>query len=225
MRAINFVFALLCVGVGARAEEKAPADSPMAEVRARASSRDVKIPEALVGRLEKEYKRFMSKQEGAAKDEVRRGMLNLNLEFTRVGASNALAENTRVRLPTGGGVVDLADIVSPLRGGFRLRMVAKTEEGGEPVSTRVFFVSRAKERVVGGEAFGDGCHRYMEITNKYHKRWEHEGLNLLTADQRYVSVLGGTFLFVSFVKEALQVGIVSFTDSRYPELLCGDKTP
>ncbi|MGZ3723730.1 MAG: hypothetical protein ACXVA9_12395, partial [Bdellovibrionales bacterium] len=120
----------------------------------------------------------------------------------------------------GGGVVDLSEFVTPLRGGFSLKVVAKKEDGSEPSGLRVFFVSKAKVHRLDGDDYGAGCDKFMEITSYYHRKNGGRGFDLYTAGQRYLSVVGGTFVAVVFEKEALHVGSLTFLDSRYPELMC-----
>lgn len=193
----------------------------MSEHSARTSSRDVKIPSALVAKIESEYKAFLltSKEGSPKKEAIKRSLININAELTQK-SPGALHENTRVNMPTGGGVVDLSELVTPVRGAFRLKLNATKEDGSPLATSRVFFVSRSKRRILGGEEYGAGCNQFMEITSAFHKKWQTGGLDLYTADQRYLSVLGGTFIFTDFDKEALYVGSVTFTDSRHPDLMC-----
>lgn len=188
---------------------------------ARTSSRDVKIPRALVARIEREYKEHLAKLklEANAKDGIKRHLLNLGVELTAERAG-ALSEDVRVSTPTGGGVIDMAEFVTPLRGAFHARFVVKQEAQERPTTSRVFFVSQAKSRILGGEEYGAGCGKFMEITTRYNKKFSSKGFDLYSTDQRYLSVLGGTFVFVDYQPEALFVGSLTFTDSRYPNLLC-----
>ena len=71
---------------------------------------------------------------------------------------------------------------------------------------------------IDGDEFGAGCNKYMDITSFYHRKAR--GFDLYTAGQRYVSVMAGTFVAVVFEKEALYVGSLTFTDSRYPDVMC-----
>jgi hypothetical protein len=61
----------------------------------------------------------------------------------------------------------------------------------------------------------------MEITGYFDKKMDGAGFELYTADQRYLAAIGGTFIIVSFTKDALYVGSLGFEDSRYPDELCG----
>lgn len=232
MRAISFLCALLvslpvfASGGGGGEEKKedshqeshAPKEH-MSERSARMSSRDVKIPRALVTKLEKEYRDFLAKQQIILKDGIKRKLINVSAELTQKRPV-ALHENVRVLTPLGGGVIDLSEIVTPLRGGFNLKLLAYRDDGHELSALRVFFVSQAKPRILDGEEFGSGCGKFMEITSHYREKMSHSGFELFSTDRRYASVLGGTFVMVDFDKDALGVASVSFTDSRYPELFC-----
>jgi hypothetical protein len=189
------------------------------EPEAKASSRDIKIPRALVARIEREYKEFLKKQEAPDKETIERGLLNLSVEFTQ-DRKAALQDNALIVTPVGGGVIVLSDLVTPLKGAFRVKLTPSHGPDGAVALSRVYFISHAKTRKVAGEIYGDGCDKFMDITKAFESKWLGSGLEVYTADQRYLSVLGGTFLFVEFEKEELYAASVTFTDSRYPELLC-----
>jgi hypothetical protein len=203
-------------------EHKAPEKAFMTEKPAKQSSRDVRLPRPLVKRLEREYREFLNKLEVSSKESIKRGLLMLSVELTQE-KEGPLHEDVRVVTPPGGGVVDLADFVTPFLGAFRVRFNVAHDDGTVPLGMRVFFVSRAKTRNIGGEDYGAGCNQYMEITTKYYKKIDKQGIEAFTSAQRYVSVLGGTFVFISFEREAMRVGTISFTDSRYLDFLCEDK--
>ncbi|MGE0525759.1 MAG: hypothetical protein AB7G93_19220 [Bdellovibrionales bacterium] len=186
---------------------------------AKESSRDVRLPHALVARIEKEYKSYQEKLKAGVVPAIKRDLLNTSVELTQ-DRRGALHENTRIATPVGGGVVDLAEVVTPVRGAFHVKIVAKTDKDEPIEDLRVFFVSRGKKRRIAGQDFGAGCGKFMDITRYFHKRMADSGFDLYTADQRYVSVLAGTFVLVGFDPETLHVGSVSFTDSRFSDLLC-----
>ncbi len=191
----------------------------LSEHTARTSSRDVHVPRALVARVEKDYDSFLTSQGVITKTAVKRGLLNIRVDF-RQKRSGALHENARVVTPLGGGVVDLADLVAPVRGAFTAKIQAQHEDGKALDHWRVFYVSRAKRRTISGEFFGAGCDKWMEVTSFFNKSMKGDGFQLYTADQRYLSVIAGTFVVVSFAKEALSVASMTFTDSRYPQVMC-----
>lgn len=208
------VFAL-----AASANEHAPKESSHPETKsAKQSSRDVKVPKGLVARIEHDYREFL-KAEKVPDKGIQRKLLNLRVELSEKKHA-ALHEDAHIGTPLGGGVIDLADFVTPVRGAFQMKIRASGEKSDEAVPVKAYFVSRAKTRRIAGEQYGAGCDKYMEITNFFNRKMAGEGFQLYTADQRYVSVLGGTFVLVSFDKDALMVGSVTFQDSRFPELSC-----
>jgi hypothetical protein len=191
----------------------------LVERPARQSSRDVKIPRALVAKVEKEYRQFLSEHEISEKEELKRKLINVSVEMTQK-RHQALHENVRVNTPLGGGVIDMAEFVAPLKGAFFVKILPRDDEDKSVSGIRVFFVSHAKTRNIGPEQYGSGCDKFMEITSFFHKHMGKHGFEVYSTEQRYLSVLGGTFVLVAFGKEALHVGSVTFGDSRYPELTC-----
>jgi hypothetical protein len=191
--------------------------SDLAEHAARNSSRDVKVPRQLVHTLESEYRAFLDKNGVSEKEGLKRKLLNMSVDLTQKHPV-ALHENSRILTPLGGGVVDLCDYVTPLKGGFNLKINAKKEDGSDISGLRMFYVSNGKTRKVDGNEFGAGCDKYMEITSFFHRKGK--GFDLYTAGQRYLSVMAGTFVAVVFEREALYVGSLTFTDSRYPDVMC-----
>lgn len=193
-------------------------EEELASKAAKTSARDVKLPRALVNKIEKDYQEFL-KAEKIPEKPIKRKFLNTTIELTEKRHA-ALHENVRIVTPLGGGVIDLSEFVTPVRGAFDLKIMAGGEKPEEAVPVRVYFVSHAKTRVLAGESYGAGCDKYMEITQFFNHKMAQGGFPLYTADQRYLSVLGGTFVLVSFDKDALMVGSVRFEDSRFPELTC-----
>lgn len=193
--------------------------SGLAVRSAKQSSRDVKVPRALVTRLEKEYREYLKHNQWPDQESLKRKLLDVSVEL-RQERPAALHEDVRINTPLGGGIVDLAEFVTPLRGAFHLLIKPRAEKNEVLEGLRVFFVSHGKERRIDGEDFGAGCGKFMEVTSFFNKKMDGSGFDLYTAEQRYVSVVGGIFVMAAFSREALQVGSVSFTDSRFPELIC-----
>lgn len=193
--------------------------SELPEKAANLSSRDVKVPGVLVTRIEKDYREFLKANQLPDNAPIKRRLMNVALEL-RQKRPGALHEDVRVNTPLGGGVVDLVEFVTPLRGGFHVKIVPTHENHSEVSSLRVFFVSRAKSRQLDGEIYGAGCDKFMEITSLFREKMTGPGFEVYTADQRYVSVLGGVYILVAFENDALEVGSISIMDSRYPGLMC-----
>lgn len=211
--------ALFILGLSLSLSAFANEGAGFAEHTARTSSRDVLVPRALVARVEKDYDSFLAGLGVLNRTPVKRGLLNVRVDLTQK-RGGALHENARVVTPLGGGVVDLAELVTPVRGAFFAKIEAQHEDGKAPDHMRIFYVSRGKQRSLGGATFGSGCNTWMEITSFFKKTMYADGFQLYTADQRYLSVLAGTFVVVSFAKEALSVASLTFTDSRYPQVMC-----
>lgn len=215
MRPIDVAACLLwtCLSVPAYASDAAKLD----ERPSTSGSRDVKVPRSLVHKLEADYRAFLKANEVPGKEHINRKLMNMSVELTQK-RNAALHEDTRIVTPLGGGIVDLNEVVTPLRGSFNLKIMAQTEDGKAPENLKMYFISHAKRRKIDGSDYGTGCGKYMDVTG-YLKR-KPAGLELYTAGQRYLSVVGGTFVAVAFAKEGLNVGTITFRDSRYPELLC-----
>ena len=210
---------------GSRATEESARDTDrfasLTDHAARTSSRDVAVPTGLVTRVEKDYDSFLTQLGVITKLPYKRRLLNVRAELKQK-RPGALHENARVVTPLGGGVVDLADLVTPVRGAFTARILGWHEDGTALDNMRVYYVSRAKTRSISGESYGAGCDKWMEITTFFKKVMKGDGFQLYTADQRYLSVIGGTFVIIGLAKDAISVGSISFTDSRYSEVLCDD---
>lgn len=189
------------------------------ERQARLSSRDVRIPKSLTAKIEEEYRKFLVKNQVLSKEAVRRQLFNVSVEMV-AKRHGPLVENVRVTAPVGGGVVDLSEFVTPLRGSFTVKILATRENDAPITELHAYFVSRSHKRKIEDEEFGAGCNKYMDISSYFASKMAKGGFEVYTADQRYLSVLGGTFVLVGFEKEALYVGSLTFTDPRYPKLLC-----
>jgi hypothetical protein len=219
MRPIELLLALAVFSAHAEEPKAAPSAEGLAQRSAKQSSRDVKVPRRLVTLLEKEYREYLTHNQLPAQESLKRKLLDVSVEL-RQKRPAALHEEVRINTPIGGGVIDLADFVTPLRGAFQMQIKPSVDHEGAVEGLRVFYVSQAKERSVGGEDFGAGCGKFMEVTSYFTKKMAGAGFELYTAEQRYVSVVGGIFVLAAFAKDALQVGSVSFMDSRFPELTC-----
>jgi hypothetical protein len=195
------------------------AESPYKQYPAKQSSRDVKVPNRLVKTIETDYRTFMKTMKMPEGTAITRELLNVYVDLTQARAA-ALQENVRILTPVGGGVIDLQEFVTPLKGAFRARIVFERPRGEALKNIRVYYISRGERRNLDGDTFGAGCGRYFDITEYFNKKLTRDGVELFTADQRYVSVLAGTIVLVSFEREALHVGSVTFEDARYPALQC-----
>jgi hypothetical protein len=208
------LISLIFFALGSHADE-----SPYKQYPAKQSSRDVKVPNRLVKSIEADYRAYLKLMEIPEVTPITRELLNVYVDLTQARPA-ALQENVRILTPVGGGVIDLQEFVTPLKGAFRARIVFERQKGVDLKNIHVYYISRGERRNLDGEKFGAGCGRYFDITEYFKKKLTRDGVELFTADQRYVSVLAGTIVLVSFEKEALHVGSVTFEDGRFPALQC-----
>lgn len=193
------------------------------------TSRDFLIPRELRSEIEKLYLEFIRKENPKVvlSDEevlsrIPREFLDLEIYF-RADSPGVLSDQIKLALPRGGGEVDLKDYVKGTKGSFFMKFKVKRskEPDVDVAEPPIFYLSEAKTRKIAGEAFGSGCKKYMDVTKTLNKANQGEGFHLNATDQRYASVIGGTFYFVDFNPERkIYLAAVRFVDSRYPELFC-----
>jgi hypothetical protein len=129
-------------------------------------------------------------------------------------------QNYDVKIGTGGGTLDLKDVYPETKmGTFFLKVKYGSEM--DPKKTKIFFLSNSPKRENLG--FGSGCNRYFDITRYWNKSMKEEGIILNTVGLRHLSVLTGTFFFVSPFNGKLRLGRLSIKDSRHPELICSQE--
>jgi hypothetical protein len=127
---------------------------------------------------------------------------------------------TRIVTPPGGGAIDFADYVTPLKGGFHMKIQLEDEHHQPQPIAKVYFISESKAREIDHEKYGAGCGKYMDVTSYFNRQMKRNGFDLYTAEQRYVNVMRGTFILIAYTPEALQLASVAFLDSRYTKWDC-----
>jgi hypothetical protein len=120
----------------------------------------------------------------------------------------------------GGGILDLAEWVSGIRGDFHLAIQVVPEEGLDPKNVKVFFVSQAPSTEIEGRPWGMGCGKLADVTSFYHKVLSKKGLRLNSTGNRYLYAATGTLVFAVGSGENLHLTSFSVTDSRYQHSLC-----
>ena len=123
-----------------------------------------------------------------------------------------------ITLPRGGGQVDLAKFVRDQRGTFSVFF--EPEDQKEDKDLKVYFVSQAKKRKIDDEIWGAGCNKYMDLTAHVMGKPPLNGIEVNTTRNRHLSVLGGSFVFVS----GHQISQVGFTDTSQAQLFCTPTT-
>ncbi len=198
---------------------------PHLDAQAKMANRDVKVPRELISQIEQWFitseRRRDATRAGTDLEvlgTLKRRLMNFQVELTPK-SGNALEQGLRFKLPTGGGTIDLADFVPGTRGSFWVKMVI-SKEIVDLSDMKVFFLSESRKRTVLGEELGSGCGKLAEMTTWFTHDHANKALAVYVADQRYVSLLAGTWLFAAIAKNELHLGTISFTDSRYPFLLC-----
>jgi hypothetical protein len=178
-------------------------------------TRPTRVPRALIERVEREYRHETKRP---AEEPVKHELVAAVVDLTSI-KPGTLNDDARWLMAPGGGAFDFSGVVEGQPGSFNLKLSAR-DQAGEPVKfTHLYYVPRSKVRRLDGETFGDGCGKVFELTGAWRKRFAH-GIDLYTAGQRYLSTVGGTFLVAAFGEKVLQVAHVTFTDSRYPQLIC-----
>lgn len=146
---------------------------------------------------------------------------NVNLNFSEITVK--IVESTpgviknksvEIKLPKGGGEIDLADYVLDEQGSFLVSF--DYELFNDSLDQKILFVSNAKKRKIDNKIWGSGCRHFFDIT----RQMKGKEIKVNTTRGRYVSVLGGHFLFSSLKGSRIYVSRVSFTDSRYKTLFC-----
>lgn len=130
-------------------------------------------------------------------------------------------EAVKIQLPKGGGKIDLSRYVTSQPGSFYVGFEFPKFETA--TAKKVLFVSRARKRKIGGKVFGDGCNTVLDITGRFLKEMQGEGLKVNTTQERYLSVLGGTFLFSAQNGTDILLAQVTFVNPQFPHLFCEEK--
>lgn len=127
-------------------------------------------------------------------------------------------EAVKISLPKGGGNIDLSQYITGKKGSFYVGFEYPAFEAAS--AKKVVFVSGTRKRKIGGQIFGSGCNQYFDISDKFLKEMKGEGLKVNTTQERYLSVLGGTFLFSAKKDNEVHLTQVTFTNSQFPSLFC-----
>ena len=187
------------------------------QIRVQQSLRTTLIPKVLSEEMEKKFR-----LENPEKDVIPRAFLRVETLLTKENGE-ALEKNYEVISPMGGGTMDLATIVRDEIGSFKLQINLFKEHNEPMENLKVYAISQAKARQIEGAKWGDGCFRVYDITKHFVKDMK-KGWTLYTKDQRYLSVLGGTLLFVSQDRKGIALAAMTFLDSRYKHLTCFPQT-
>lgn len=191
------------------------------------SGRDVLIPKELTKIIENLYiaavkadKKSENLTDLQITSRIPRMLMAMKVYLKEV-SKGVLKENTVFELPTGGGEIDLAQVLGDRKGSFHLgiELLPKSEQDISS-QAKVFFVSNHTERAIDGKTVGMGCRRFVDLSKGFATLMKQEGLKVNTTAHRHVSMIAGTFVFAIAEKDALHLATLTLTDSRYPSLLC-----
>ena len=138
----------------------------------------------------------------------------VQVKLTEKTSGVLISPEVVLKLPRGGGQVDLAQYVNNIQGTFRVSF--ELEEMSDPSTTKAFFVSRTRKRKIDGEVWGSGCNKYVDIHTFFANVGRKTGIEVNTTRNRHISVLGGTFFFSA----GPLVTQVTFIDSVQEKLFC-----
>ncbi|MCB0356296.1 MAG: hypothetical protein KDD40_04775 [Bdellovibrionales bacterium] len=195
------------------------------------SDKDVMAPKELISKINEMYLHHYRhlKPEDEITDakllvSIPRKFLGFNVFLHPSHNDLALTEAKQITFPRGGGYVDLAPIVTGERGSFYLNMNFDWEEMGLESSDikelKVYFMSNSRHRKINNEDWGSGCNKLFDLSTFFKEKIMRKGLLLNATEQRYLSVLGGTFYFVLLKEGNLYLATATFEDSRYKKHVC-----
>ncbi len=176
-------------------------------------AQDIKIPQAAWDLLE-----FKPEPSGTVTSTHDQVFAEITVVLTEKNPGILSEPMVRIKLPKGGGAIDFSRFVTGKNGTFYVKF--EFAEFTEAVQKRVLFVSKARKRKIGGEIFGEGCNKFADITDKYFEKMTEDGIKVNTTQQRYLSVLGGHFLFSAKRDNMIAISQVSFYHSQHQNLMC-----
>lgn len=227
-----FFYSILAISIFACKKKFDPKEQVSVKIEyASQSDKDIKAPKLLVEEIErtflKHYKKtFPDKNTSEVNilSSIPRKYLGFDVYMRPT--SNKLAMNEIIHIPfsRGGGYIDLANIVEGTAGSFYLNVLFDLQdmnmEPSDIKQLKVYFMSRSIRRTIDGEEWGSGCGKFLDLTHFFKNQIMNDGLLLNAKDQRYLSMLAGTFYFVIFKQGELFLATVTFEDSRFKDLVC-----
>lgn len=197
------------------------------------SIRDLKIPKPLVKQMEGEYIKSFRLYDSVRASALSESeiMLNSDRKYLIIKVevfdegSGALVAPTRFVMPRGGGIIDLAPLVTSKRANFRVKIQIDVDPQDQhqldvPSLIRAYYVSGAKVKEYPEDIYGAGCNKFMDLTQFYKNQFSKNGIEVNTTDDRYISVLAGSYFFLLAHQEILYLGAIKFINSKRKDLLC-----
>jgi hypothetical protein len=129
-----------------------------------------------------------------------------------------------ITFPLGGGTVDLDHVLSKTKtGSYYLTFLAPTR--GDDEVREVFYLSNGRKRKYENSIAGSGCRHLLKLNSKFLDKMEKDPLLLTSFRHLDITMLAGTFIFVSRKKNDVFLSQITFTSSSQPQLLCDANVP
>ncbi len=196
-----------CLSVGLLLACSQEPDREGYEETALSTSMERKIPRQLWDRIEGES------SEGV---ESRIRFVEVDVYLLEVNEGVLQKPRLKLRLPVGGGEVDLADFMGETKGSFYLDF----EIAGLAESPFVYFVSQVQSSSDLGDELGSGCGVMANLSNKFSQWRKVGGLKLNSTRGRHVRVAGGDFVIFAKQEDKTLISRVSLVDRTQPEIFC-----
>ena len=228
---MSFAFLLLIVFSFVGCTKAATTETKVTTVVIDEVPADIKIPAALWEAIEgkpliKAGAAKVEKSEGEEKPEAGGEKADVGALFMPVDVilkeknSGVLKEpEFRIKLPRGGGTVDLSPFIGDVPGSFFVSFIwSEVEEEKFPDT---WFVSTARRRKIGDEIWGAPCGQSFLITQKLAAEFKkNRGLKVNTTRNRHLTVLGGHFIFSTKKNGRQMLAQVTLRDPRFEALYC-----
>lgn len=194
----------------------------------KSSNMETSLPKKLWDEIDKVYQhyeltgQYTDTDRGKNEERISKNILNISI-FLREKTEKSLGgNNLRLELGNSGSLIDFKDILKDAKIGsfyFNLEMnpfPGNVEEG----RWKVFHISGSKKLRIAGQVYGKGCNYFRDVTSFFNKAVHGEGFLVSSKDARHISLLSGTFVFVSSYKGVLYFSHLNVKDSRYEKFQC-----
>lgn len=131
-------------------------------------------------------------------------------------------KNFQIQFGGGGGQLDLGDFINTKKAGLWSIAMDVEHADDKEAKLSVFFVSSGKRRKLGGQIFGSGCGRVLEVTTFFKKSMRSRGIEVSSAASRDVSAIGGTFYFVVKKAQKMWLSRLTVLDRYRSKYLCDE---
>ena len=192
----------------------------------------IKIPKQLIRIIEDDFIAEFKKFDPVRASVVSRGDIILKSDrkyfdikvYLNDNNLGSLSSTVKFDMSRGGGTIDLKEYVTNVKTKFNVKITVDSPEiknfSDNNKNLRVYFFSNAKERKIKKEKYGAGCDNYMNVTKFYKETLSENGIQVSVNNLQYISLLAGTFYMYYPKNDEFYLGSLTFTDSRYPKLLC-----